>query len=283
MDRDAARVARVRHVGRGRGRRGWLGASLGLAGVLGIAGAAAAVSGVTLGDWFGPHAYVEIDGRAVRIPEPAPADGRLAPAVPVTTDGAYAFLHVADDGSPVGYDPCRPVRYVVRPDGMPDGGQALVAEAAAILGSATGLVLEYAGPTDEVPAVERTLIQPERYGDVWAPVLVAWSDETTMPELAGDVAGVGGSAAVPGADGRGQWLAAGRVVLDVADLGAMLGRPGGREQARALVVHELAHVLGLDHVEDPGELMYPVNAVRTDLGPGDLAGLAMVGQVACEG
>lgn len=259
-----------------------MGALLGLAGVLGVVGAAAAASGVTPGDWFRPRAYVEIDGRPMRIPEPAPADGRLAPAVPVTTDGAYAFLHVADDGSPVGYDPCRPVRYVVRPDGMPEGGQAVVDEAAAILAAATGLVLEYAGSTDEAPAVERALIQPERYGEVWAPVLVAWADETTMPELAGDVAGVGGSAAVPGADGTGQWLAAGRVVLDAPDLAVMLRRPEGRDQARALVVHELAHVLGLDHVDDPSELMYPVNAVRSGLGPGDLAGLAQVGQVACE-
>lgn len=267
---------------RRRTRRGSAGALLGLLGVLGLAGAAAVVSGVSLSDWYRPHAYVEIDGRPVRIPEPAPADGRLAPPVPVTSDGAYAFLHTADDGSPVGYDPCRPVRYVVRPDGMPEGGQELIDEAAAIVGSAAGLVLESAGTTDEAPAVERALIQPERYGDVWAPVLVAWSDEWTMPELAGDVVGVGGSAAVPGADGQGVWLAAGRVVLDVADLGAMLERPAGRTQARALVVHELAHVLGLDHVDDPAELMFPVNVTRTDLGPGDRAGLALVGQVACE-
>ena len=277
MDRQSARV---RYARRGRVRTS-IGTLVGLLGVLGVGGAAAAVSGVTLGDFFGTHAYVEIDGRAVRIPEPAPADGRLVPAVPVTTDGAYAFLHVTDDGAPVGYDPCRPVRYVVRPDGMPEGGQALVDEAAAVVAAATGLVLEYAGTTDEVPAVERALIQ-ERYGDVWAPGLGAWADEATMPELAGDVTGVGGSAAVPGADGRGEWLAAGRVVLDVDDLGEMLARPSGRDQARALVVHELAHVLGLDHVDDPAELMFPVNAVRTALGPGDLAGLALVGQVACE-
>lgn len=277
MDRAAARAARRR------GRRGSAGALLVLVAVVGLAGAAAAASGLSLGDWFRPRAYVEIDGHAVRIPEPAPSEGRLAPAVPVTTQGTYAFLHTAPDGSPVGYDPCRPVRYVVRPDGMPDGGQAVLDEAASIVGAAAGLRLEYAGTTDEAPAVERTLIQPERYGDAWAPVLVAWSDEGAMPELAGDVAGVGGSAAVPGADGTGRWLAGGRVVLDAVDLGVMLERPGGRAQARALVVHELAHVLGLDHVADPGELMYPVNASRTDLGPGDLAGLALVGQASCEG
>lgn len=281
MDRTAARMARRE---RRRERRG-SGALLGLVGVLGVFGLAAGVvafSGVSVTDWFRPRAYVEVDGRPVRVPEPAPAEGRLLPAVPVTTVGTYAFLHTAADGSPIGYDPCRPVRYVVRPDGMPEGGQELLDEAAAIVGEAAGLVLEYAGTTDETPAVERVLIQPERYGDAWAPVLVAWADESTMPELAGGVVGVGGSAAVPGAHGQGEWLAGGRVVLDVPDLAAMLGSAGGRERARAMVVHELAHVLGLDHVDDAGELMYPVNAARIDLGPGDRAGLALVGQVACE-
>lgn len=260
-------------------RRVGLGTGLGL--VVAAAVLALGVGGDPSG-WFRPRAYVEVEGRPVAVPEPAPADGRLLPPVPVTTSGAHALLHTAPDGSPVGYDPCRPVRYVVNPAGMPDGGDALVAEAAAVVSAASGLVVEYAGTTDEVPAVERPLIQPERYGHAWAPVLVAWSDEEHLPELAGEVAGVGGSAAVPGADGRGRWLAAGRVVLDAADIGAMLDRPDGAAHARAIAVHELAHVLGLDHVDDQAELMYPVSAARQDLGPGDRQGLALVGQVACE-
>lgn len=232
--------------------------------------------------WFSPRAYIEVDGEPVAIPRPQPAQGRVAPAVPVTTEGSYAFLHVDPDGGPVGYDPCRPVRYVVRPDGMPPSGQVLIDDAIGVVSAATGLVFEYAGTTDEAPAVERAVIQPERYGDVWAPVLIAWSDETTMPDLAGEVAGLGGSAAVPGSDGSGQWLAAGRLVLDTADITALLERQDGYAQARVIVVHELAHVLGLDHVQDPGELMAPVSSAVTALGPGDRQGLALVGQVACE-
>ena len=68
----------------------------------------------------------------------------------------------------------------------------------------------------------------------------------------------------------------------MVDLNAMMVRHGGYEQARAIVVHELAHVLGLDHVDDPDELMHPVTASRTGLGPGDLQGLALLGQAACE-
>lgn len=272
-------------VGRRReGRRAGLGAVLGLLTLAGaVAAAGGAAGGVDLAAWLRPRAYVEIDGRPVAVPEPPATEGRLLPAVPVTSAGAHAFLHTTPEGAPVGYDPCRPVRYVVRPDGMPAGADSLLAEAVAIVSAATGLVLQDVGSTDEVPAVERVLIQPERYGPGWAPVLVAWSDETHLPELAGEVAGVAGSAAVPGADGTGQWLAAGRVVLDTADIEAMLARPDGAAQARSIVVHELAHVLGLDHVDDPDELMHPVNATRADLGPGDRQGLALVGQVPCEG
>lgn len=235
-----------------------------------------------LADVFRPRAYVHVDGRAVAVPRPADSLGRVLPAVPVTTAGSHAFLHVDEAGGPVGYDPCRPVRYVVRPDGAPDQGAALLADAIVVVEQASGVRFEQVGTTDEPPVEDRPLIQPERYGDGWAPVLVAWADETEVAELAGQVAGVGGSAAVPGADGRGQWLAAGRVVLDTDDVTGLLRRADGHAQARGIVVHELAHVLGLDHVDDPTELMHPMTSTRADLGPGDRQGLALVGQVACE-
>lgn len=239
-------------------------------------------AGPDLTHLIGPRAYVEVDGEAVRIPRPDPTDGRLLEPVAVTTEGQYAFLHVHADGGPVGYDPCRPIRYVVDPEGMPPSGSTLLADAVAVVSAASGLQWEYVGESDEGPVVDRPLIQPDRYGDGWAPVLIAWSDEAATPELAGEVAGLGGSAAVPGADGTGQWLAAGRVVLDRVDLGSLLAERDGYRRTLAVVVHELAHVLGLDHVDDVDELMHPVTSNRLDLGPGDRAGLALVGAVACQ-
>jgi hypothetical protein len=232
--------------------------------------------------WLQPRAYVQVDGVAVAVPRPEAAPGRLRPAVTPSGAGEHAFLHRTPEGHPVGSDPCQPVRYVVRPDGEPAEGRELVRQAARLLEDATGLVLVEVGTTDEVPAMDRTLIQPERYGPGWAPVLVAWSDEHEMPDLAGPVAGVGGSAAVPGASGHGQWLAAGRLVLDAPDIEAVIERPEGTARALAIVVHEMAHVLGLDHVEDPDELMHPLASHVTELGPGDREGLALLGQVPCE-
>lgn len=46
-------------------------------------------------------------------------------------------------------------------------------------------------------------------------------------------------------------------------------------------MHELAHVLGLDHVDDPTQLMHEENTGQFDFGDGDLAGLALLGTGAC--
>lgn len=276
MERSSRRVSRApRRTAR----------SVGALAVLVVVGAGAHAAGADLsrvGELWSPRAYVEVDGRTVAVPRPGPAAGRLRPEVPVTTAGPHAFLHVTDDGAPVGYDPCRPVPYVIQTAGEPDGVRDLVHQAAGTVAAATGLELVFVGDTDELPAVDRALIQPERYGEGWAPVLVGWADEATMPELAGQVAGVGGSAAVPGADGTGTWLAGGRVVLDAPDLVAMLQHPDGRARVRAILVHELAHVVGLDHVDESSELMHPTTSHRVDLGPGDLQGLALVGRGPCE-
>jgi hypothetical protein len=97
------------------------------------------------------------------------------------------------------------------------------------------------------------------------------------PELAGDVAGIGGSVAT-GPPGRLRYVT-GRVVLD-QELFADFG-PREAPFAQAIVDHELAHVVGLGHVDDPGELMFDDNLGRTTYGPGDREGLARLGSISC--
>jgi hypothetical protein len=204
-------------------------------------------------------------------PPPAPAGG-----------GPHEFSLVQADGvTPVAYDPCRVVHYAIRPDGAPAGGEELVHAAVARIGQVTGLVFVYDGPTDEVPTAEREVFQPDRYGDRWAPVLVAWQTEQDNPELAGDIVGQAGSLAVSLDEGPRVYVT-GTVSLDAGQFPEVLSQQDGEATASGIVLHELGHLVGLDHVADASQLLYPETVPGvTDFADGDLTGLARLGQGAC--
>ena len=217
------------------------------------------------------------------------ADGLRGPTPlsrpPEVTPGvgshAFAMTQPGDGSRPVTYSPCREVAVVVNDALAPPGSAGLVEEALAEVSAATGLRLVLEGTTDEPAAERRELRIPERYGDRWAPALVAWTTPEEVPGLRGDVAGLGGSSAFElGVLGRLRYVS-GTVHLDAPAMATILARPDGRDLARAVVMHELAHLVGLDHVDDPGELMYADNVGVTGFGPGDREGLAALGSGDC--
>jgi hypothetical protein len=215
---------------------------------------------------------------------PLPADAsasRLAPAVPATSTGSHAFLELRPDGGPVRYDPCRPLHFVVNPSGMPDGGLRMVREAVDAVSAATGLVFTEGGVVNEPLSEERAPHQPERYGDRWAPILIGWGDASTFPMLSGETVGLAGSDVLAPAGPGSERFVSGQVALDRQDFRDMLALPDGYQHARAVVLHELGHVVGLDHVADPTELMHEENNGQTRFGPGDLEGLAVLGAGPC--
>ncbi|MHA7292483.1 matrixin family metalloprotease [Arthrobacter sp. HLT1-21] len=69
--------------------------------------------------------------------------------------------------------------------------------------------------------------------------------------------------------------------LDAPHLNEIIQYPGGRDHVRAIIVHELAHVVGLDHVDDPTQLMHEGTNGLTTLSDGDRAGLALLGAGPC--
>jgi hypothetical protein len=211
------------------------------------------------------------------------ADDPLGTPIAAPGNASHRFSAHQDDGvTPVAYDPCRPVHYVVRPDNAPLAGDQLITDAVARISAVTGLQFVADGPTGEGPADQREPFQPDRYGDRWAPVLITWDTVAERPDLAADVAGLGGSMTVS-VDGGPAVYVTGAVDLDAAQFAGILARPDGAVEARAIVLHELAHVLGLDHVDDPAQLMYPqLQPGVVDFAAGDLTGLTRLGAGACE-
>jgi predicted Zn-dependent protease len=73
----------------------------------------------------------------------------------------------------------------------------------------------------------------------------------------------------------------GQVVLDGPDLARAVAAD---EQAvvRGIIAHELGHLVGLDHVDAPDQLMYPeTDGTVTEFQAGDVRGLARLGAGAC--
>ncbi len=249
-------------------------------------------------EWLGS----ESDGAGVATgPGPVPITGsrasgeRTTPAIgleesrsrllaPVSVDdpsSAYGFAALQDDAAtPVAWSPCRPIHYVVNADGAPPGFEVTVDAAVAELSAATGLAFVDDGTTAELPSSGRDAYLPQEYGSRWAPVLIAAADDRSVPFLEGDTAGVAYTYRVRGLS-SGRWhLVSGSVYVDReafefrADGGADPGWLG-------ILRHELGHVVGLDHVDDPTQLMNPVTSTVRTYQSGDLTGLAVVGTGTC--
>ena len=212
---------------------------------------------------------------------PLPDDARhvrIGQLVQTHLSGPHAFMHVDAHGVPVRYDPCRPIHYVVNPAGGPPGSVDLVRGAVSAISAATGLAFANDGTTTEPVSAQRRAVQRERYGNRWAPVLIGFADRGRFDGLTGQVAGLGGSFELT--TPAGARLVTGQITLatDTFDELVDAGRVG---QATTIVEHELGHVVGLDHVDDPGQLMYRSNKGQVNLGPGDVQGLAIAGSGPC--
>jgi hypothetical protein len=212
---------------------------------------------------------VGVTARASAPPELRQATG---PA-PAAAGWGASWL---DDRGRIGrWDPCAPVRYVVNPAWAPPQGRADLVEALTRLSAATGLGFVDDGDTDERPSRARAAYQPERYGDRWAPLLVAWATpSSTDVGIGGGTKGVALTVAVPGEAGPS--ILTGQVVLDAEQRLAAGFGPGSTEGE--VLLHELAHAVGLGHVDDPTQVMYyRTTNNESEFGAGDRAGLRALG------
>jgi hypothetical protein len=196
--------------------------------------------------------------------------GRLGASDP---DPVYKFIETVD-GRPVTYSSCRPIQVSVYPAGGPSDAEALVREAVDQMRSATGLDIVVAGAFGGY-APNWNFEDGPVYPD--DPISISWQDGEAIARLTDDIAGLGGSRVLTGPRKR---LVAGTVALS-RDYYALLEERNDHSEALAVLLHELGHVFGLDHVDSPRELMYHDNNGQTGFGPGDLEGLRLLGQGPC--
>jgi hypothetical protein len=212
---------------------------------------------------------------------PRPAGLPVGGATESPTSG-YRFLeHQSDRTTPVTWSPCRPIHYVVRAANAPRGGAGIISAAIATVSKATGLDFVSDGATSEAPSEDRQPYQPDVYGNRWAPVVIAWATADEVPDFGVDVAGEAGPLVIGLADGD-LVDVSGRVYLDAAKFRTLVTTRQGRAVAQAIVLHELGHLVGLAHVNDKAQLMFPrAQVAQVTYGPGDLAGLQSLGRGPC--
>lgn len=213
--------------------------------------------------------------RVIADPPAAEPDPAGTSAVLAQREG-WEPWGLRSDGSPVRWNPCQPIRWVLDIDEAPEQAREALSLAMARITAVSGLEFEFLGMTDEQPGRERALVTEGPDGPEWAPVLISWvpGDSIDLP-LSDMERGV----AVPVAvreDGE-QVFVTGQVVLN-ADKTLLPMFEDRHASWGAVLLHELGHLIGLDHVDDPAQLMAPTPGFgEVVFGDGDRAGLAAVG------
>lgn len=208
--------------------------------------------------------------RAIRAGDAAGEQGLGEARINVVTTGkgsAASWTPLrGGKARPARWNPCEPITYFVNPRQMPASGLADLREALRRISLASGLTFRYGGRENAIPTRQYRV---SRRG-----ILVAWaSPAQTQGLLPGEAVAAAASVV------RGRQVRAGVVVVNtdyVPEPGFGAGSPLG-----LVLMHELGHVIGLDHVNDGWSLMHPTADLPAAVwGAGDLAGLRALGRPA---
>jgi len=171
----------------------------------------------------------------------------------VTVGGAPDVVYTrADAGGPVVWQGCATVRVLVNPGPFGEEAASEIRSAFAEVAALTGLQFEFS-PSTRVPRTDWALA----HGD-WEvpPVLVAWVDPAATDLIGASASGATVANPARSADGR-RRIVTGAIALDAGEYDSYGDAPGAGRTRRNLILHEIGHLLGLDHAHGSG-LMDPV-------------------------
>lgn len=171
---------------------------------------------------------------------------------------------------------CAPVRFVLNTKDAPAGAVDDFNLALRKLNGATNLKLEVVGKTSATPTDE----WPRSAGqNTFRPVLVAWGKPGTSilgPHASGTAYPYG----TRNAHGERVYVS-GLIVFNAANDRIYTPGFGAFGSRTLLYMHEVSHILGLDHVADKNQMMAKSVSTTVDAGAGDLAGLRAAGSGGC--
>lgn len=201
------------------------------------------------------------------------------------------------DRQPLRWPSSDPIHYVTNNDFGPSGATQMIHDAVAEISALTGLAFIHDGATSEyvghrfvssndVVLDERSAYQPQRYGERWAPVWIGARPGIPNTSLLGTALTTPHFLLRATEDieidenGQPTVITVGEPTYVTGHIGFVWGN-GSRASLvdlPAVLLHELGHLVGLDHAGDIEELMFASLTDQTAFGSGDRLGLAMLGQ-----
>ncbi|MBK5307762.1 MAG: matrixin family metalloprotease [Frankiaceae bacterium] len=194
------------------------------------------------------------------------------------TSPSYRFSSILD-GQPVRWNPCQAIHWKANVARGPVGGLDVLKAAVAHVAYKTGTQWVFDGTTATVP---NTAYLPKTPTNTNKPVVIGWTDGTASDLLRYKPAAVLGMTRTVWFgvdDGMGHRVAATRAAVVALDRTDRLPLRGVQSWS-ATALHELGHVMGLDHPADTHQLMASTLPNVSTLQTGDNTGLGRVGKAA---